>query len=183
MLSKMSPEDPRNQAMVRWLSPLGQALVDYQWHDIRDWINSVLHDVGQGWISWPDEAVIADRRNTAKLRASVKSASDDPVIPVCTLFNQGRCSHEASHGLFKYVCAICWVAQGLQYPHVAQTCRRKHANMHQSNGCQYNRDTSQASNGSPYHHSPRNEPVQPRDRRQAEGGGFSDNQAASQAKN
>lgn len=181
MLSKMRPEDPVYQAMVRWLGPLGQALVDYQWCDIRDWINSVLHDVGQGRISWLDEAIIADRLNTAKLRASVKSASDDPIIPVCAQFNQGRCSYESSHGVFKHVCALCWVAQGSQYPHSAQTCRRKSVNNHQGNGRQHNRDTSHSSNGSPFHHGSRQQSGHPR--KQADGGGFSDTQTGNQAKN
>lgn len=110
LLSKIRPEDPRYQAMVRWLGSLGKALVDYQWHSMRDWINSVLHDVGQGRLSWLDEAVIADRLNTAKLCASVKATSDDPVILVCAQFNQGKCSHDSSHGVFKHICALCWLA-------------------------------------------------------------------------
>lgn len=185
MLSKMRSDDPVYHAMVWWLGPLGQALVDYQWHDMRDWINSVLHDVGQGRLSWLDEAVIADRLNTAKLRASVKAGGDDPVIPVCALYNQGRCSHEASHGVFKHVCALCFVAQGIQYSHSAQTCRRKHSNNQQANNRQYNRDTSQSAQGSPYHsNNNRHHSGQGRDRKHGEGGSYStDSQPGSHTKN
>lgn len=96
----------------------------YQWHDMRDWLNSILHEVGQGRISWLDEKVIADRLNTAKLRA-VRAPAEDSTIPICAQFTQGHCFHTASHGPFQHVCVMCWAATGALYPHSAQTCRRK----------------------------------------------------------
>lgn len=141
MISRVQSDQSTCCAMVRWLGALGQALVDYQWTDMRDWINSVLQDVGQGRITWLDHNVIAERLNTAKLRASVGSAAVDPTIPVCAQFNQGTCRHDSTHGVFKHICALCWIAQGSQYTHSAQTCRRKGGN--QQNNRSYQRDTAQ----------------------------------------
>lgn len=85
MLSRMPAHDADYHAMVQWLGPLGQALVNYQWHNVRDWINSVLHDVGQGRISWCDHSTIADRLNATKMRASVKSVTNACVCVVLGL--------------------------------------------------------------------------------------------------
>lgn len=126
MLSKPHVEGPVYKAMVQCLGLLGEALVDYHWDDMRDWINSILHEVGQGRISWLDEKIIADRLNTAKLQAA-RSGADEPVIPICANFTQGRCLHSASHGSFQHICVMCWATNGAQYPHSAQSCRRKNA--------------------------------------------------------
>lgn len=47
------------EPMIKWLGKLGEALIDYRWEDIRDCINAVLHEVGQGRMTWHDEALIA----------------------------------------------------------------------------------------------------------------------------
>lgn len=47
----------RTEAMVKYLGRLGEALIDYAWEDIRDCINAVLHEVGQGRMSRLDEKV------------------------------------------------------------------------------------------------------------------------------
>lgn len=79
------------EAMVKCLGMLGEALIGYQWHDIRDWMNAILHEVGQGRVSWRDHKFFADQLNATKLRASIRQA-EDPSIPVCTHYSQGRCN-------------------------------------------------------------------------------------------
>lgn len=61
------------EAMVQCFGMLGEALIDYQWHDIRDWMNAILHEVDQGRISWRDHKYIADRLNATKMRASMRT--------------------------------------------------------------------------------------------------------------
>lgn len=184
MLSKIRPDELRYQAMVRWLGSMGQALVDYQWTDIRDWMNSVLHEVGQGRLSWLDEAVIADRLSTAKLQASVKAGGDDPVIPVCAQFNQGKCSHDSVYGVFKHICALCWVSQGLQFSHPAHSCRRRNGNGNQPNNRFQSRDASHTNQASPQQHYSRQHGTQGRDRRNVDAASHpNDNQVGSFSKN
>lgn len=182
MVSKKRPNDPTYEAMVRCLGLLGEALVDYQWQDMRDWVNSVLHEVGQGRLSWLDDKVIADRLNTTKLRASMR-AGDDPTIPVCAQFNQGRCQHNASHGVFQHVCALCWVSSGAQFPHSAQNCRRKNSS-YQGTNRNNHRDASQGGNNAQYGNNGRFN-NNGRDRRPAEAHGSYalEGQAGTQAKN
>lgn len=113
-----------SEAMVWCLGMLGEALIDYQWCDIRHCINAVLHEVGQGRISWHDEKYIADQLNAAKLRASMKQ-HEDPAIPVCAQYSQGKCQFQTSHGAFKHVYVACWLLTGAHHPHPLTTCRRR----------------------------------------------------------
>lgn len=124
MILRSGIDNGTTQAMVQCLGMLGEALIDYQWHDIRDWINAILHEVGQGRISWRDQKYIADQLNATKLRASMRQA-EDPTIPICAQYNQIRCSYQASHGGFKHICVSCWLATGAQHPHPLVNCRRR----------------------------------------------------------
>lgn len=115
------------EAMVQCLGMLGEALLDYQWVDIRDWINAILHELGQGRIDWRDQKYIADQLNATKLRASMNQ-HDDPNIPACAQYNQGKCRYQATHGAYKHICVACWLLTGAHHPHPLTTCRRRAPN-------------------------------------------------------
>lgn len=148
------------QAMVQCLGMLGEALVDYQWCDIRDWINAILHEVGQGRIEWRDQKYIADQLNAAKLRASMNH-HDDPQIPICSQYNQGRCRHQNAHGAYKHICVACYLLTGAHHAHPLTTCRRKNGNHtpgcgnyrdnNNQNSAQYQSNNSHTGQNRPYH--------------------------------
>lgn len=153
MILRGGMDGPHKEAMIHWLGKLGEALIDYRWEDLRDWINAVLHEVGQGRLSWLDDKAIFDQLNATKLRASMKQR-DDPTIPICAHFNQGRCSHQSSHDSFKHICALCWLTNGAQHAHPVTTCRRKGGSQQQGNNNRpnYRDSTQQGGTGTPGSH-------------------------------
>lgn len=112
------------RAMVLHLAKLGEALTDYRWTEMRDWCNTVLHDIGQGRYSWTDNYHITEIYNATKMRAA-RINNEDPAFPVCALYNQGKCASQASHEQFNHCCVHCWVTSGAMYPHPVTTCRRR----------------------------------------------------------
>lgn len=153
MIMREGLDIPTTEAMTRCLGLIGEALVDYKWEVLRDWINSVLHDVGQGRITWLDERAINDRLNTAKMRASMRPGVDAD-IPVCGPYNQGKCPLETTHGQYRHICVSCWLMVGAQHAHPLLTCRRRSAsqyqgpaNARQGQGDHYNRQGNQQHNG------------------------------------
>lgn len=153
MIMRVGLDIPTSEAMTRCLGLIGEALIDYQWEDIRDWINSVLHDVGQGRITWLDDKVITERLNAAKMRASMRPQLDAS-IPVCALSNQGKCPHDATHGIHRHICVVCWISAGVQHAHPLPSCRRRNSNLqHGNNGNRQPQGDYNNRQGSHYHNS------------------------------
>lgn len=112
------------RAMVTQLHKLGEALVDYEWEDMRDWANATLHDIGQKRYKWEDNDIIYDNYNATKMRAA-RSKGPGSTMPICGLYNQGKCESQASHGSHQHICVACWLNNGACYPHPYTACRRK----------------------------------------------------------
>lgn len=55
MILQHDIQDKTVHAMILHLAKLGEALTDYRWSEMRDWCNTVLHDIGQGRYSWADK--------------------------------------------------------------------------------------------------------------------------------
>lgn len=176
MILRVGIENVTAEAMVQCLGMLGEALIDYQLNDVRDWINGIVHEVGQGHTTWRDHKYIADQLNATKLRASMRQA-EDPNIPICAQYNQGRCSFQANHAGYKHVCVSCWLLAGAQHNHPLINCRCKGGSQQFGNGRQNSRDSSQQNGGGQNngsHHSNHTRPHYNsgyRDRRSGDSGG------------
>ena len=66
--------------------------------------------------------------NNAK-KNTVRSSSTMP----CQFFNQGTCSHTATHEtkgvLYKHVCSFCFTSANNTFPHTESECRNKKKNV------------------------------------------------------
>lgn len=166
VIMRVGLDIPTSEAMTRCL---GMALVDYQWEELRDWINSVLHDVGQGRITWLNQGAISDHLNDTKMQAS-RTPRVETGIPVCGLYNQGKCSFESLHGSFRHICVSYWLMAGAQHSHSLTTCRHRapnhtYPNNNNRNGSKdyYNRSAPQQHNAN----QARQHNNHPRDRQQS----------------
>lgn len=112
------------KAMILHLDKLGEGLTDYGWSEMRDWCNTVLHDVGQGRYTWSDKNHIMEIFNATKMCAA-RTSSEDSSFPVCALYNQGKCTSQVSHDQFSHSCVLCWVTTGALYLHTLATGRRR----------------------------------------------------------
>lgn len=142
MILKNDIKNPVVLAMITQLHKLGEALVDYEWSDMRDWVNATLHDIGQQRYRWVDSEIIHENYNATKMRAS-RNKDSESVIPVCGPYNQGKCERQASHGPYQHICVACWLNNGASYPHPYTACRRKNS-QGGTQGRGYNRDQQPA---------------------------------------
>ena len=66
--------------------------------------------------------------NNAK-KNTVRSSRTMP----CQFFNQGTCSHSATHEtkgvLYKHVCSFCFTSGNKMFPHTESECRNKKKNV------------------------------------------------------
>ena len=58
----------------------------------------------------------------------------------CQFFNQGMCSHSATHEtkgvLYKHVCSFCFTSANKTFPHTESECRNKKRNASKKRGSQ-----------------------------------------------
>ena len=99
------------------------------WQAVRSaWANS-MQEVEQGSLQWSDATQWPiNRLSTSQIAmANASQVSSQPTAQhkkVCRFYNEGVCSHEGNHGLFKHICAFC-AKQGRSYVHPETKCQIK----------------------------------------------------------
>ena len=81
------------------------------WQAVRSALGNSMHEVEQGSLQWADATRWAiNRLSTSQIAmanaSQVSSQSTAQTKKACRFYNEGVCSHEGNHGLFKHICAF-----------------------------------------------------------------------------
>lgn len=135
------------KSMIMHLSQVGEDTALYGWPPIREWSNTVLHDIAANRYSWKDSRHIESERNRAAIHAGATRVSESE-FNVCPLYNQGKCLPSSSHGhLNIHACAFCWLSWGVENIHPISICKKRLG----SQVSHQNRHTSPQSRNRNYH--------------------------------
>ena len=80
------------------------------WPAVREAYASSMHEVEEGRLAWSDSTQWALNRLSASQVAlpNSRTLSQQNKERTCKFYNEGVCSHEGHHGIYKHNCAHCW---------------------------------------------------------------------------
>ena len=96
------------------------------WTAVRSAWATSMHDLEEGNLGWQDATQWSLNRISASQISMATSQSITATQPrkICKYFNEGTCSHEASHNIYKHICSYC-DRQGKTASHPEQKCFTK----------------------------------------------------------
>ena len=96
------------------------------WTAVRSAWATSMHDLEEGNLGWQDGTQWSLNRISASQISMASSQITTATHPqkICKYFNEGTCSHEASHGAYKHICSYC-EKQGKSTNHSEQKCFTK----------------------------------------------------------
>ena len=96
------------------------------WTAVRSAWATSMHDLEEGNLRWQDATQWSLNRISASQISMATSQSTTATQPrkICKYYNEGTCSHEASHGTYKHICSYC-DKQGRTAGHPEQKCFTK----------------------------------------------------------
>ena len=79
------------------------------WPAVRGTWATSMHDLEVGHLGWQDTTQWAiNRLSTSQISmASFQASQGAQPRKLCKFYNEGTCSHDTSHGIYKHVCAHC----------------------------------------------------------------------------
>ena len=79
------------------------------WSAVRGAWATSMHDLEEGHLGWQDATQWSINRLSASQISMASSQTSQVAQPrkLCKFFNEGTCLHDASHGIYKHVCAYC----------------------------------------------------------------------------
>ena len=129
--------------MLNYLIDLLDDAQDFSWTVAKDSHAVLLCRMEEGEVSGYDQVDRIDRIRRAnaqkhvvgstQLLAGSNNAKKNTIrssrtMP-CQFFNQGTCSHSATHEtkgvLYKHVCSFCFTSANKTFPHTESECRNK----------------------------------------------------------
>ena len=114
------------QAMLQTIQVLKDA-TSLPWQAVRTAYAQSMHQVQQGTLSWQDATQWALNRISLSQIAMANAASmsfQQQNKKVCKFYNEGLCSNEGSHGIYKHVCSHC-IKSGRSLGHPESRCVNK----------------------------------------------------------
>ena len=102
------------------------------WSAVREAYASSMHEVEEGRLAWSDSTQWALNRLSASqvALANSRTLSQQNKGRTCKFYNEGACSHEGYHGIYKHNCSHCW-KQGRTHSHPETKCHYKGAHKQQ----------------------------------------------------
>ena len=96
------------------------------WPAVRGAWATSMHDLEEGHLGWQDATQWSiNRLSTSQISMASSQVSQVPQPrKLCKFFNEGTCSHDAKHRIYKHVCAFC-EKQGKSANHPENKCFAK----------------------------------------------------------
>ena len=93
------------------------------WPAVRGVWATSMHDLEEGHLGWQYATQWSINRLSASQISMASSQASQVPQPrkLCKFFNEGTCSHDATHGFYKHVCAFC-EKQGKTANHPENKC-------------------------------------------------------------
>ena len=102
-------------------------------HQLRMPGLSSMHELEEGNLAWSDSTQWALNRLSASQVSLISSHSAPPSQKkLCKYFNEGSCTHEGHHGLYKHNCSFCG-RQGRTSNHPESKCNFKSKKQEKTN--------------------------------------------------
>ena len=114
------------QAMLQTIQVLKDA-TSLPWQAVRTAYAQSMHQVEQGTLQWQDTTQWALNRISSSQIAMANAATlsfQQSNQKVCKFYNEGMCSDEGSHGIYKHICSFC-VKSGRSLGHLESKCVNK----------------------------------------------------------
>ena len=98
------------------------------WSAVRGAWASSIHDMEEGRLTWRDTTQWAiNRLSNAQVAMVNSQAVSQSKGRVCRYYNEGTCSCDSHHGMYKHLCSHCF-KQGKSYNHPESRCQLKNIN-------------------------------------------------------
>ena len=114
------------QTMLQAIQVLKDA-TSLPWQAVRTAYAQSMHQVEQGTLSWQDNTQWALNRisssQIAMANASVLNSQQNNK-KVCKFYNEGVCTNEGNHSIYRHVCNFC-TKQGKNLTHPDSKCMNK----------------------------------------------------------
>lgn len=111
--------------MLAHLSEIVVILHDFSWEVVREWSNTILSDIGQGFYKWSDGHKI-EKQRVMKLMSAGTGSGNTEGRNACLSFNATKCSEIASHATnFLHVCSFCLAIFNAEHDHPVIACNKR----------------------------------------------------------
>ena len=121
----MKDQNVSKQALIQVILAMRDA-ISLSWPAVRGAWATSMHDLEECHLTWQD----ATQWSLNRLSSSQISMATAPPYQTsqpkrtCKFFNEGSCTHDATHGQYRHICSYC-DRQGKVYGHPENKCYNK----------------------------------------------------------